>query len=239
MAMKYYPIYLDLEDRTVLVVGGGAVAEGKVAQLAEAGARVRLVSPTLTARLSELAGRGMIEHRRGRFVESDLDGVSLVISATESQEVNEAVAQAAAARHLLCNVVDQPALCNFITPALVTRGRLQISISTGGGSPALAQRVKREVAALIGDEYGELLELAAELRREVGRRVPDFEQRRAVLHAFIESEALELIRAGRRASAQRLAEDLLAEAAAQAEEQQEIGETLRPDAQLTLFDRDI
>jgi len=219
--MRYYPIYLDLKERAVLVVGGGVVAEGKTEQLIEAGARVRIVSPALTERLSAWVERGVIRHRLGIFNEDDLVGVTLVISATDDQAVNEAVARSAAKRGLLCNVVDQPALCSFITPALVTRGDLQISISTGGGSPALAQRVKREVAALIGGEYGELLELAAELRAEAKQRVRDFERRRALLHAFVESEAIELLRAGRRAEAQRIARELLAAAEASDANQQE------------------
>lgn len=213
MAMKYYPIHLDLKERAVLVVGGGAVAEGKAAQLIEAGARVRVVSPELTERLSELARRGVIEHRLSVFDESDLDGIALVISATDSQAVNEAVARAAAARGLLYNTVDQGALCNFITPALIARGDLQISISSGGGSPSLVQRVKREIGELIGEEYGALLELAAEMRAEAKRRVPDFEQRRALLHAFVESGALDLLRAGKPDEARRIAQELLQAAA--------------------------
>ena len=90
---------------------------------------------------------------------------------------------------------------------LITRGELQISVSSGGGSPALVQRVKREVAALIGEEYGRLLELAAEMRAEAKRRVPDFEQRRALLHAFVESTALDLLRAGQSEEAQRIAHE--------------------------------
>lgn len=207
--MRYYPINLDLAGRSVLVVGGGVIAEGKASQLVEARARVRIVSPALTATLSELASAGTLVWRQGTFAESDLDGVWLVISATDDQAVNETVAQAAARRNLLCNVVDQPALCNFITPALVTRGRLQISVSTGGGSPSVAQRVKREIAELIGDEYSELLELAAEIRAEAKLLLPDFEQRRKVLHAFAESEAIELLRAGKRDEARQLAFHLL------------------------------
>src|SRR5581483_2085702 len=184
--MRYYPIHLDLKNRPVLVVGGGVIAEDKALQLVEAGAAVRLVSPTLTAQLSEMVNQSMIEYRCGNFIESDLAGVVLVISATNDQSVNEEVAQAAAARGLLHNVVDQPALCSFITPALVTRGDLQISISTGGGSPSVAQRVQREIGELIGEEYGELL------------------------RTFAESEAVDLIRAGRRAEAQRIADELLA-----------------------------
>jgi siroheme synthase-like protein len=135
--------------------------------------------------------------------------------------VNEEVVQLAASRNLLCNVVDQPALCNFITPALVTRGELQISVSTGGGSPSLTQRVKREIGEVIGEEYGELLELAAEMRAEAKRRIPDFERRRRVLHAFVESEAIELLRQGRRDEARSIARTLLDEAEAGEGEQDE------------------
>ncbi|MCI0660893.1 MAG: bifunctional precorrin-2 dehydrogenase/sirohydrochlorin ferrochelatase [Acidobacteria bacterium] len=207
--MRYYPVYLDLQQRTVLVVGGGAIAEGKALQLVDAGARVRVVSPSLTAKLSEMAERGMIDRREGRFTEADLNGVALVICATNEKEVNEEVSRLSAGRGLLCNVVDQPALCNFITPALVSRGELQISISTGGGSPSLTQRVKREIGELIGEEYGELLEVAAEMRRDAKQSIPDFEDRRKVLHAFVESDALDLIRAEQKEKARQIARELL------------------------------
>jgi precorrin-2 dehydrogenase / sirohydrochlorin ferrochelatase len=210
--MRYYPIYLDLKGRDVLVVGGGAVAEGKALQLLEAGARVTVVSPQLTEALRAAADRGEITHLGGSFAEGDLNGVFLVIGATDDRKVNEKVAMAAGERGLLCNVVDQPDLCNFITPALVTRGELQISVSTGGGSPTLTQRVKREVAALIGEEYGVLLELAAEMRAEAKYRVADFGRRKEALRAFVESDALDMIRSGRldeaRAMARRFLEDV-------------------------------
>jgi len=203
--MRYYPIYLDLKGRKALVVGGGAIAEGKALQLIAAGARVTIVSPELTEALRVSVERGEINHRNGSFIEEDLNGVVLVISATDDRKVNEEVANAAAERGLLCNVVDQPDLCNFITPALVTRGELQISVSTGGGSPTLTQRVKREVAALIGEEYGALLEIAAEMRAEAKDRIADFERRKEVLRAFVESDALDLIRAGKLEEARELA----------------------------------
>ncbi|HEY6400712.1 MAG TPA: bifunctional precorrin-2 dehydrogenase/sirohydrochlorin ferrochelatase [Blastocatellia bacterium] len=210
--MRYYPIYLDLKGRDVLVVGGGAIAEGKAMQLVEAGARVTVVSPELTETLRAAAGRGEITHLNGPFIEENLNGLFLVVSATNDRRVNERVANAARKRGLLCNVVDQPDLCNFITPALVTRGELQISVSTGGGSPTLTQRVKREVAALIGEEYGVLLELAAEMRVEAKGRIADFEQRKDALRAFVESDAIDLIRAGRRDEARALARRFLQDA---------------------------
>jgi siroheme synthase-like protein len=209
--MSYYPINLNLQARAVLVVGGGNVAQGKVEQLVKAGACVFLVSPELTAHLSAIADSGIIRYRRSVFSPDDLNAMMLVISATNCQTTNEMVAQAAAERGLLCNIVDQPALCNFITPAVVERGRLQISISTGGGSPSLAQRVKREVAALINEDYGDLLDIVAALRSEAHRLIPDYEGRRDLLRAFVESDALELLSQGRREEAEHLARKMLNE----------------------------
>jgi siroheme synthase-like protein len=210
--MRYYPIYLDLKGRDVLVVGGGVIAEGKALQLIEAGARVTVVSPELTETLRAAADRKEITYLNGSFIEENLNGMFLVIGATGDRKVNEKIAKAAGERRLLCNVVDQPDLCNFITPALVTRGALQISVSTGGGSPTLTQRVKREIAAAIGEEYGALLELAAEMRAEAKERIPDFERRKETLRAFVESGALDLIRAGRPDEARALARRFLQDA---------------------------
>lgn len=208
--MRYYPLHLDLQQRRVLVVGGGPIAEGKAEQLLEAGACITVVSPTLTPRLAELNAQTALEWRAGEFAETDLAGVMLVICATNQTVVNEAVAAAAAARGLLYNVVDQPALCNFITPALVTRGGLQISISTAGGSPSVAQLVKRRIAATIGEEYGALLELAAELRNALKQRGIGYNARRDLMNEFVESEVLELLRQGNTAGAAQIAERLLA-----------------------------
>jgi siroheme synthase-like protein len=216
--MRYYPAYLDLADRRVLVVGGGAVAESKIVQLVEARARVLVVSPTLTTRLESMKQTGVLEHRESHFDSTDLEGVVLVISATNDESVNREVAETASKQCVLHNVVDQPALCNFITPAVVARGELQISISTGGGSPSLAQRVKREIATLIGPEYGDLLLLAAEMRQRARNQVADFDERRALLHAFVESEALDLIRVGRREEAAHIANMLLDRAGASEKE---------------------
>lgn len=207
--MRYYPICLDLKERPVLVVGGGVIAEGKILQLLEASAQVHVVSLMLTEPLQRLVENGSLTFRQGEFALTDLEHKVLVISATNQSAVNEAVANAATARGLLCNVVDQPALCNFITPSLVTRGDLQISISSSGKSPTVAQRVKREISALIGDEYETLLEITAELRAEVRTLIPTFDERRDFLKAFVESAALDLIRAGKADAARELARQML------------------------------
>jgi len=193
--MRYYPIFLDLKDKPVLVVGGGAIARDKTEKLLAAGARVEIVSPQLIEELARLAENGAFRHIAREFAESDLDEKYLVVSATDDKAVNEEVSRIAEARRILCNVVDQPALCNFIVPALVTRGDLQIAISTGGKSPSVAQKVKKEIEELIGDDYTELLEIAAEFRRLVHLSFPDYARRRALMHKFMDSEVFDLIRA--------------------------------------------
>lgn len=207
--MRFYPLHLDLQQRPVLVVGGGPIAEGKAEQLLTAGAQVTVVSPTLTSRLTALHEQDALAWRVGEFAETDLEGVVLVICATDQATINEAVAAAAAARNLLYNVVDQPALCNFITPALVTRGALQISISTAGGSPSVAQLVKRRIAETIGEEYGALLEITAALRAALKERGVGYTERRDLLNEFVESEVLDLLRRGEHAAAAQRADEVL------------------------------
>ncbi len=207
--MRYYPICLDLQNRPVLVVGGGIIAEGKALQLVEANANVHLVSPTLTETLRQKVEQGIITYRQGEFTETDLDGKALIVSATNVEAVNEAVARAANARGLLCNVVDQPTLCNFITPTIVARGDLQIAISSSGKSPTVAQRVKREISALIGKEYEAFLEITAELRAKARQALPTYEARREFLKSFVESEALDLVRGERLEDAKALGNKML------------------------------
>ena len=207
--MLFFPVCLDLKNRPVLVVGGGLIAEGKLLQLVEAGAQVHLVSPTLTGTLQKLVESGTITYRCGKFEDSDLAENFLVVCATNFQSVNEEVAQAAGLRNMLCNVVDQPALCNFITPAIVTRGALQISISSAGQSPSVAQRVKREIAELIGTEYEVLLEITSALRTDFREVTPDYNIRRDFLRGFVDSEALDLIRQGKPEAARELGQRML------------------------------
>jgi siroheme synthase-like protein len=209
--MRYYPIHLDLKGRPVLVVGGGGIAEGKAEQLLAAGASIQLVSPTITPRLAALAAQRAIRHRAGAFAEFDLLGVMLVICATDDPAVNQEVHRLASARNLLCNVVDQPALCNFITPALVLRGDLQIGISTAGGSPSVAQLVKRRIADTIGEEYGDLLRIAAALRDALKARGVGYNDRRDLLNEFLESDVLDLLRAGKQEEAEARAAAVLAQ----------------------------
>ncbi len=162
--MKTYPIFALIADRPCLVVGGGSVGERKVQDLLAAGARVAVVSPDLTPALAALAARGEIRHLRGDFLPEQVEGMALVIGATDYPEVNARVSAAARARGIWVNIVDAPDLCTFIVPAQVRRGDLTLAISTGGASPALARRLREELERHFGPEYGDYLTLLQGVR---------------------------------------------------------------------------
>lgn len=164
---QYYPVALDLRDRACLVVGGGSVAEGKVEGLLDAGARVTVVSPSLTVRLTAWAAADRIAHRAREYRADDLDGQHLVFAATDRREVTEAVAADGRQRGLWVNAADDPVYCDFLLPSVLRRGRLVVAVSTGGASPALAARVRRDLESYFTPEYGDLVELAAEVRHEL------------------------------------------------------------------------
>lgn len=209
--MQFYPIFLDLKNKPVLVVGGGNIAQDKVEKLLAANAQITIVSPNLNEYLAKLVENRTVDYRCKDFEESDLDGKFLVISATGNTEFNREVSRIAESLQILYNVVDQPELCNFIVPALVTRGSLQIAISTGGKSPTVAQKVKKEIESLIGDEYAQLLEIAAEFRQRVQQLFSDYGTRREIMRKFVESDVLTLIRSNRLNEVNKIIEEILNE----------------------------
>ncbi len=154
----YFAAFLDLRGRRCLVVGGGAVGERKVQGLLRSGADVTVVSPRLTPDLAALARVGLITHRPRPFRRADVRGARLVIAATGAPSVDAAVAAEARRRRALVNVVDRPAECDVILPSVLRRGPLQIAVSTGGRSPALAREIRRRLERVIGPEYAALVE---------------------------------------------------------------------------------
>jgi precorrin-2 dehydrogenase/sirohydrochlorin ferrochelatase len=162
--MMYFPICLDIQGRCCIVVGGGLVAARKVASLLEHGGLVRVISPELTPELRQRHVAGDLEWRATSYQEGDLDDAFLVIAATDDEEVQARVHAEATARRILLNVADVPKWCNFILPATLRRGDLNIAVSTSGKSPALAKRLRRELEARFGPEYGELTEILGSLR---------------------------------------------------------------------------
>jgi siroheme synthase-like protein len=181
---RYYMACLDLRGRRCVVVGGGAVGAEKALGLLDCGAEVTVVSPTLDP---SLAGR--VSWRPRRYRARDLDGAFLVIAATTDNAVNRRVRRDADARNLLCNVADVPELCTFILPAVHRAGPIAVAVSTGGASPALAQRIRDDVAGLVGPRHAELADRLRELRPAVKERFPTYEQRRDHFAALVE-EAL-------------------------------------------------
>ena len=177
-----FPMVLKLEGRPCLVVGAGTVAEGKIGSLLLAGATVRVVAPQANAAVLEWARTGVIRWEAREFSPLDLDNVFLVIAATSSNEVNESVFREAQRRDVLCNVVDHPQHCDFYYPAVVRRGQLQIAISTAGESPALAQRLRRELEIQFGPEYESWVEQLGKARSELFARDINPEERRRRLH---------------------------------------------------------
>ncbi len=167
--MDYLPVFLQLQERPVLVVGGGRVAARKVDLLRRTGARITVVAPELTEELQALAARGELDHVQARFSPSDVDGVAAVVAATGSNEVNSMVSVAAQEQRIPVNVVDDPAASTFIFPAIVDRSPILIAISSGGKAPVLARRVREQLEALLPARLGALARFMGERRLAVKR----------------------------------------------------------------------
>ncbi len=195
--MDYLPIFLDLRGRRCLIVGGGEVAARKTDLLLQAGAKVHAVAPKLGDSMQMLADQGRIAYRAGGFEESDLDDAKLVIAATDDRSLNARVAALADARGVPVNVVDDPALCRFITPAIVDRSPLVAAISTGGASPVLARLIRGRLEALIPAAFGRLAALASEFRGQVKARISDPRQRRIFWERALSGPIAEMVYAGR------------------------------------------
>ncbi len=195
---KLFPMFLKLSARSCLVVGAGAVAESKIASLMEASARVRVVAPEATAQVRSWSQSNTIEWRQRAFESGDLDGMFLVVAATSSAELHERIFAEATRRGVLCNIVDVPALCDFYYPSVVQRGPLQIAISTAGLSPALAQRLRKQLEDQFGPEYEEWLVELGEAREKLHSARMDPEERKRLLHRGASEEAFEAFRRTRR-----------------------------------------
>ena len=187
--MEMFPIFLKLDGRSCLVVGAGTIAAPKIESLLRAGGVVTVVASRVAAEVEAQAKAGTLALARREFVETDLDGVFLVVTATDVQAVNHAVAEAARARGILCNSVDDPPDCDFFYPSVVRRGDLQIAISTAGKSPALAQRLRQEVDQLLAPDLGAWLDRLGETRERILAAYPASEERKQALHLLARRES--------------------------------------------------
>ncbi|MDP3045834.1 MAG: bifunctional precorrin-2 dehydrogenase/sirohydrochlorin ferrochelatase [Eubacteriales bacterium] len=193
---RIYPVALILDGQLSVVVGGGSVAHRKVCSLLDAGARVRVISPVLAGELQEMQEQNRIEVDLRPYRSGDVDGAFLVISATNDSTVNQEVAADCAARQILINSVDDPEHCTFYVPAVVRRGDLVISISTGGKSPMLARKIRQQLESHYGPVYGRYLELIGEMRHNIVRSVQDATEKEALLEALSTPQILDALEQG-------------------------------------------
>ncbi len=194
--MTVYPLFVDLRGRRCVVVGGGPMAEAKVAALLECGADVVVVSPEATQRLQAWAAQGHVRWEARPYRSGDLEGAWLVVCAPDDRRVNARVWEEAQARGVWMNAVDDPPHCSFIAPAVHRQGDLVVAVSTSGKAPALAVRLRDRFASQLGPEYAAFLELAGDLREELARRVPEFHRRRDLWYRIVDSDVLDWLRAG-------------------------------------------
>lgn len=194
MTVSLFPLFADLRNRTVLVVGGGAVAERKVEALLQAGALPQVGSLDLNQGLRRWLEEGRIRWRVGAFREEWLDEAWLVIAATDDSAVNRKVYDAATARRILANVVDDAELCSFHSPAVVQRGLLQVAISSGGGAPMLARHVRRQLETLLDHSLGTLAGLLTRQRDAIRARFPDLGLRRRFFDRLLAGPLPRLLR---------------------------------------------
>lgn len=188
MQPALFPAFIKLAGRACLVVGGGSVAEAKIASLLECGAHVTVVAPESTGGVRSLASVRKIRLVPRKFAPSDLNRVFLVVAATSDTKANHAVFHEARERGILCNSVDDPQHCDFYFPAVARRGPLQVAISTSGESPALAQRIRREVEESLDASFGDWVEDIGALRREIMAALPPSEERKRLLHRLAHTE---------------------------------------------------
>ncbi|MHB8503790.1 MAG: precorrin-2 dehydrogenase/sirohydrochlorin ferrochelatase family protein [Candidatus Acidiferrales bacterium] len=184
-----FPLFLKLEGRPCLVVGAGEIGESKIGSLLDAGGTVHVVAPHATGNVEEWAKDGKILWLRREFRETDLDGCFLVIAATPSTELHAKIFRLAGKRRILCNIVDMPELCDFYYPAVVRRGALQIAISTRGRSPALAQRLRKELEAQFGPEYEEWVAMLGEARERIRAEAKPLADQKILLHELASEES--------------------------------------------------
>jgi precorrin-2 dehydrogenase / sirohydrochlorin ferrochelatase len=190
--MSLFSIFLKLNGRRCLVVGAGEIAESKIHSLLAAEADVTVIAPEAKPALARLAAQGRFVWHQRAFQAADLDGMFLVVAATNRSDVNALVYEESAERNVICNAVDDPPHCDFYFPSVVKRGNLQIAISTAGESPALAQQLRKDIDDQLPEDLGPWLDELGKLRREVLTMMPAGEPRKLLLHELAQRHVCDL-----------------------------------------------
>jgi len=205
--MRYYPVFLDLAGKRVLVVGGGNIAYQKMENLLKAGADVTVISPELNEPMAALKAEGRFRHIEREYRPGDIEGYALAFVATDDRSANEAINREGKEKRVWVNAVDDPPYCDFIMPGVVQRGDLVIAVSTSGRSPAMARKMREELEAFLAEEWVAMLELAAEVRAEL--RARDVLVDSDTWNKALDDELRNLLKAGRTSEArQRLMRNL-------------------------------
>lgn len=191
-----YPIFLNLENKPCLIVGGGKVAERKAESLLEYRARIVLVSPKAEESIQNWADQGLLSWIPREFEKQDLEDIFMVFIATDTAEINQQIAALCRERSIMVNAVDDPPNCDFYVPSVLRRNSLALAISTEGKSPLYAARLKRELANIISEEHGQYVEILGDLREKVKDSGLDIDQRKKIFSRLVDSDLLELVKAG-------------------------------------------
>ncbi|MEJ2164848.1 MAG: bifunctional precorrin-2 dehydrogenase/sirohydrochlorin ferrochelatase [Desulfobacterales bacterium] len=207
--MRYYPINLDIQNRNCLVVGGGGVGTRKVITLLNCGANVTVVSPEISEQLRKLERSPGLTLKQRPYRSGDMEGMFLVIGATDDETLNRQISRDAEERGTLCNIADRPEICNFILPSIVQRNDLVITISTSGRSPALAKKLRKSLEARFGEEYGILLRLMGAVRKKLLSQAHEPEVHKPIFERLINSDLTTLIKDGKTAEIDALLFDIL------------------------------
>jgi len=202
--MEYFPVFLDLKQRRCLLVGGGDVATRKGRLLSKAGAVLRVVAPEVSTELRELVAQHQGEIYEREYQTDDLTDCVIAIAATDVEPLNEKISLDAKARLIPVNVVDSPALCTYITPAIIDRSPLVIAISSGGESPVLARLIRAKLETLIPASYGRLAQIASNWRDRVKARFNDGDSRRRFWEKILQGPAAELALNGQEDAAEKI-----------------------------------
>jgi uroporphyrin-III C-methyltransferase/precorrin-2 dehydrogenase/sirohydrochlorin ferrochelatase len=208
--MKYFPVFFDLSDQPVLIVGGGEVALRKLSLLERTGARLRVVAPSIAPEILERAQNGSVQIAQREFIPEDLDGARLVIVATSRRAVNRWIAKLADSRGIPTNVVDDREASRFIVPAIIDRDPVLVAVSTAGTSPVLARRLRERLEAFIPQRFGDLALWLRELRKGALDRLRDTAERRRFFETIVDGPAARKLIEGDRHGAEKIAQQLLA-----------------------------
>jgi precorrin-2 dehydrogenase/sirohydrochlorin ferrochelatase len=192
--MRYYPVNLDIRGRRCLVVGGGRVGARKADTLVQCGAAVTVVSPDVSPAVMQLAAKNVIALKQRPYRSSDVEGMFLVIGATDDEVLNRQINADAERRHLLCNIADRPEICNFILPAIVRRGDFVMAISTAGKSPAFAKHIRKRLETQFGPEYGVVLDLMGAIRSRLLADAHEPEVHKPLFERLIDGDLLALVK---------------------------------------------